>query len=120
MDEYISNQKYKAHFSEISSKQANETALRPKSRVDAGYAFDVESNIIYMFGGHCEDDSEDLNDFWQYNLQDNKWTCLDENSSVSARSGHKMVFDPISKQIFMVGRKVNRGNEHSNDTFKVA
>ncbi|XP_070491388.1 muskelin isoform X2 [Chironomus tepperi] len=117
VDEYISNQKYKAHFCEILSKDS-EKVLRPKTRVDAGYAFDNESNVIYMFGGHCEDDSEDLNDFWLYDIKDNKWTCISESCSISPRSGQKMVFDPVSKQIFMLGRKASRGTENVNDSYK--
>lgn len=119
VDEYCSNQKYKAHFCEIEPKNENEKVTRPKSRIDAGYAYDSDSMVIYMFGGHCEEDSEDLNDFWKYNVRDDKWTCLSENSTVTPRSGQKMVFDPVSKQIFMIGRKAYRGTDNVNETYKV-
>lgn len=120
VDEYISNQKYKAHFCEIIPKENNDAALRPKNRIEAGYAYDHESNIIYMFGGLCEENSECLNDFWQYDVQNDKWICISESSIVSPRCGQKMVFDPISKQIFMLGKKfANRGSENVNDTYKV-
>lgn len=66
-----------------------------------------------MFGGHSDETSQDLNDFWQYNLHTHCWSMIHEETVgiVSPRSGQKMVFDPISKQIFMLGRKGSRNVE---------
>lgn len=92
-EEYISNQKYKAKFSEIIPNHE----LKPSSRTDAGYAFDSESQIVYMFGGHSDETSQDLNDFWQYNLKTNSWSIINEDTPISARCGQKMIFDPVSR-----------------------
>lgn len=109
-EEYISNQKYKAKF----SKLVPSNDLKPSNRIDAGYAFDSESEIVYMFGGHSDETNMDLNDFWQYNLKSNCWSLIQEDTSISPRCGQKMVFDPFSKQIFMLG---HRSREYDN--FKV-
>lgn len=110
-EEYISNQKYKAKFSEIIP---NHELLKPSNRTDAGYAFDTELQIVYMFGGHSDETSQDLNDFWQYNLRTNCWSMIQEDTSISPRCGQKMVFDPVSRQIFVLG---HRSREYDN--FKV-
>jgi hypothetical protein len=87
--------------------------VRPSNRIDAGYAYDNEAQIIYMFGGHSDETSQDLNDFWQYNLLTHSWSMIHEESSiVSPRCGQKMIFDPMSKQIFMLGRKGSRVMEN--------
>lgn len=107
-EEYIANQKYKAKFSEVMPN----SQVKPSNRIDAGYAFDSDSQIVYMFGGHSDETSLDLNDFWQFNLRTQCWSIIHEESSiVSPRCGQKMVYDPISKQIFMLGRRASRGIE---------
>ena len=66
---------------------------------------------IYMFGGW--DGSRDLSDFWVYNIASNKWTMLCADTSAEGgpgpRSCHKMVLDPQYRQIFVLGRYLERG-----------
>lgn len=56
-----------------------------------------------MFGGF-KDLTTELNDFWIYDLNANKW-IQSENSNPSPRGGSKMVFDAVGNQIFLLGRK---------------
>lgn len=89
--------------------------LKPSSRMDAGYTFDNEAKIVYMFGGHSDETSQDLNDFWQYNLHTHCWSMIHEDTSISPRCGQKMAFDSATKQIFMLGRKSGKSIELLNN-----
>lgn len=63
-----------------------------------------------MFGG--TDDTNDLNDFWVYDMTKNEWTLIESQNGPSPRSGSKMVFDPFGNQLFLIGRKSLRGNDN--------
>lgn len=68
---------------------------------------DQGKQVIYMFGGW--DGQNSLDDFWVYDIQDDRWTLLSANSSSEKngpepRSCHKMVFDAKTGCIFMLGR----------------
>lgn len=95
-------------------------AIRPKNRSCAAFAFDSDLEIVYMFGGHCEETLQDLRDFWQFNLKTNTWIAIEDcnSTSPSARSGVQMIYDSTSKQIFMLGRKAGKGD--LVDNFKVS
>jgi len=66
---------------------------------------------IYMFGGW--DGSRDLSDLWLYNIVSTKWTMLSADTAAEGgpgpRSCHKMVLDPQYRQIFVLGRYLERG-----------
>lgn len=105
MEEYIGKQKYKAKFSELQSMLD-----RPKPRTNAAYAFDGSRQLIYMFGGY--DETNELNDFWVFDLNTHEWSPMENMNGPSPRSGAKMVFDSIGNQIFIIGKKALRGNEN--------
>lgn len=91
-------QRYKAKLEEISIGEP-----RPRHNVDAAYCFDSSKRLLYMFGGFRKDQTE-LNEFWIYDLNFNKWTQFD-NLNPSPRGGSRMVFDAVGNQIFLLGRK---------------
>ncbi|KAG0178624.1 Muskelin 1, intracellular mediator containing kelch motif [Apophysomyces sp. BC1021] len=69
---------------------------------------DTTNGHIYLFGGwngKC-----DLSDFWYYSISESRWHLLSPDTKrhggPSARSCHKICFDPISRSIFVLGRYV--------------
>lgn len=83
---------------------------RPKPRTNAAYAFDESRQLIYMFGGY--DDTNELNDFWVFDLNTVIWSPMENMNGPTPRSGAKMVFDSVGNQIFIIGRKAARGQEN--------
>jgi len=75
---------------------------------------------VYLFGGW--DGTQDLADFWVYNVASNKWTQLSSDTEHEGgpppRSCHKMVLDPNYRQIFVLGRYLERGLRDSQDNIK--
>ena len=84
---------------------------QPHPRGGHQVVIDVISDTIYVFGGW--DGSRDLSDFWQFNIQTGKWSLLSEDTAAVGgpppRSCHKMVLDPNFRQIFVLGRYLERG-----------
>lgn len=105
VEEYIAKQKYKAKFTELQSMLD-----RPKPRTNAAYACDENRQLIYMFGGY--DETNELNDFWVFDLNTHEWSPMETLNGPSPRSGAKMVFDSVGNQIFIIGRKATRGQEN--------
>lgn len=62
-----------------------------------------------MFGGN--DDTNELNDFWVFDVAKNEWSMIESLNGPCSRSGSKMVFDPFGNQLFIIGRKSLRGSE---------
>ncbi len=64
-----------------------------------------------MFGGW--DGNRDLADFWAYDIVVGKWRLLsldtEADGGPSPRSCHKMVIDAKRRQIFILGRYLERG-----------
>lgn len=83
---------------------------RPKPRTNAAYACDENRQLIYMFGGY--DETNELNDFWVFDLNTHEWSPMETLNGPSPRSGAKMVFDSVGNQIFIIGRKATRGQEN--------
>ena len=69
----------------------------------------------YLFAGW--DGSRDLCDLWQYSLMTSSWTLISGDTSTEGgpgpRSCHKMVLDSQYKQIFVLGRYLDRGLRES-------
>ena len=86
-------------------------ASQPSPRGGHQLCIDSVQQNIYMFGGW--DGSRDLADFWQYNITSGKWNLLSGDAAAEGgpgpRSCHKMVLDPKYRQIFVLGRYLERG-----------
>lgn len=113
VEEFIAKQKYKANFTEL--KSSTDATNRPKPRSQAAYAFDDNRKLIYMFGG--TDDTNELNDFWVYDVMKNEWTSIESANGPSPRSDCKMVFDPVGNQLFILGRRCTKGCENLKSDF---
>lgn len=61
---------------------------------------------LYLFGGW--NGTEDLDDLWSFCTTSERWTLLCRHSSLaygpSPRSCHKMVFDPVYRKLYTLGR----------------
>eukprot|EP00095_Tigriopus_kingsejongensis_P008585 maker-scaffold446_size168061-snap-gene-0.25 protein:Tk08585 transcript:maker-scaffold446_size168061-snap-gene-0.25-mRNA-1 annotation:"muskelin isoform x1" len=84
---------------------------RPTCRGGHQMVIDVSTQVIYMFGGW--NGNKDMSDFWSYQIPQNKWTLISENTTQEGgpdhRSCHKMVLDPVYKLLFLLGRYLDRG-----------
>ncbi|KAH8270798.1 hypothetical protein KR018_005078 [Drosophila ironensis] len=102
MDEYLFKQDYKHSW----HLKHTESAVNPGNRGGHQLVVDAKKRLIYLYGGW--DGFQDLSDLWVYNIDLDEWALLCERSELvngpTPRSCHKMVFDPISENIFMLGR----------------
>lgn len=79
----------------------------PGRRGGHAMCMDVEGGLIYLFGGY--DGLRSLDDFWVYNVRQDRWRVLshsvsEEKNGPTPRACHKMVFDPKSGCIYVLGR----------------
>lgn len=112
MDKYLDRQDYKPTWELRQDQPDTITApdgvepLRPGMRGGHQLVIDTVTDRIYLYGGW--DGSEDLSDLWVYDIKQNTWRLIHEKSEQydgpSPRSCHKMIFDPKSRQIFILGR----------------
>jgi hypothetical protein len=90
----------------------------PSGRGGHSMVLDEENLRIYIFGGW--DGSQDLSDFWYYDILKETWHCLDSNDIAlnsqppSKRSCHKMVYDNKYSRILLYG-KYSKPNEVPHD-----
>lgn len=107
---YIASQDYKPQWKLISPLTVAEDETRPGMRGGHQMCMDVNTEMIYLFGGW--DGKTDLADFWVFSVQNDEWTCLSRNTEEeggpSARSCHKMCIDPSRRQIFILGRYMDQ------------
>ncbi|EDW09382.1 uncharacterized protein Dmoj_GI19068 [Drosophila mojavensis] len=102
MDEYLNKQDYKHDW----QMKYTQSEIKPGNRGGHQLVVDAKKRLIYLYGGW--DGYQDLSDLWVYSIELDEWTLLCERSELSngptPRSCHKLVFDPISENIFMLGR----------------
>ncbi|KAL9940534.1 hypothetical protein V8E36_000022 [Tilletia maclaganii] len=99
---------------------------RPGPRAGHQMVLDSVNSVVYLFGGW--DGLHDLADFWAYDIERASWRCISMDTSQgtgfmgsrgegtapyglghagpSARSCHRMVFDPRTQCIYLLGRFV--------------
>uniref|UniRef100_A0A914UQZ7 Muskelin n=1 Tax=Plectus sambesii TaxID=2011161 RepID=A0A914UQZ7_9BILA len=69
---------------------------------------DCASDTIYLLGGW--DGCSDLADFWKYNIESGRWTCISEDTAAEGgpgpRSCHRMVLDTEGQRIFILGKYI--------------
>uniref|UniRef100_A0A1A9ZKV8 LisH domain-containing protein n=1 Tax=Glossina pallidipes TaxID=7398 RepID=A0A1A9ZKV8_GLOPL len=102
VDAYLSRQDYK-HMWRLQQAQGQ---TQPGNRGGHQLVVDAEKRLIYLYGGW--DGFQDLSDLWVFEITTNCWTQLcahsEQMNGPTPRSCHKMIFDPVSKNIFMLGR----------------
>jgi len=64
----------------------------PAGRLNAGLAFDLNNNVIILFGGMFDFENH-YDDTWTYSYESNVWTDMEEDSD-STTANH-FVFDPM-------------------------
>lgn len=79
----------------------------PSKRGGHAMCIDHSKQVIYLFGGW--DGRKSLDDFWQYDIQGERWRVLSHSTSSEKngpepRSCHKMVFDAKTGCIYLLGR----------------
>lgn len=79
----------------------------PGRRGGHAMCMDSERGLIYLFGGY--DGEKSLGDFWVYDVREDRWRVLshnvaEEKNGPGPRACHKMVFEPRSGCIYVLGR----------------
>ena len=79
----------------------------PSRRGGHAMCMDVDGGLIYLFGGY--DGQKSLDDFWVYNVRQNRWRLIshkvsDMKNGPGPRACHKMVFDPKTGCIYVLGK----------------
>ncbi|MHA2064925.1 MAG: Kelch repeat-containing protein [Candidatus Thorarchaeota archaeon] len=96
-------------------------SIAPVLRVSTEMAYDVESDIIILFGGIVFDaflGSYLYNDTWAYDVNTNTWTNMTPAVGPSARTGHSMTYDSKSDRIILFGGyNWTGGSNYMNDTW---
>ncbi|KAJ8717113.1 hypothetical protein PYW08_005512 [Mythimna loreyi] len=79
---------------------------KPGPRGGHQLVVDSTTGTLYLFGGW--NGTEDLDDLWSFDTSSERWTLLCHHSGLvggpSPRSCHKMVFDPVHRRLFTLGR----------------
>ncbi len=106
LDAYIESQPLRIEWDPLNTGSSNKPG--PGMRGGHQMCIDVESKTVYLFGGW--DGYRDLNDFWAYDIDEQRWACLSEDTAKEGgpcpRSCHKMCMDPVGKRIYVLGRFV--------------
>jgi N-acetylneuraminic acid mutarotase/predicted phosphodiesterase len=94
-------------------------SIAPVLRISTEMVYDVESDIIILFGGGAIDGFAGeyfYNDTWAYDVNTNTWTNMSPAAAPKARKWHSMTYDTISDRIVMFGG-VNESWDYMNDTW---
>jgi hypothetical protein len=84
-------------------ENASDILVNPDPRVGHAMAYDSESDLVVMFGGHTHLNNDGMQDeTWTYNYNTMTWTLVDESTSL-LRSDHEMVYDSDSDLIVIYG-----------------
>ncbi|XP_026741062.1 muskelin isoform X1 [Trichoplusia ni] len=85
---------------------ASVCCTKPGPRGGHQLVVDSTTSTLYLFGGW--NGSEDLDDLWSFCTTSERWTLLCHHSGLvggpTPRSCHKMVFDPVHRRLFTLGR----------------
>jgi hypothetical protein len=81
-DEFVSMQSYTAEWAQLSVRTSEEV---PGMRGGHQMVIDSTSDTIYLLGGW--DGCTDLADFWKYNIETGRWTCISEDTAAEGGPG---------------------------------
>jgi N-acetylneuraminic acid mutarotase/predicted phosphodiesterase len=94
-------------------------SVSPPVRSTTEIVYDVESDIIVLFGGYAklyeDPGSRYYNDTWTYDVNTNTWTEMVPAVAPDARRGHSMTYDSKSDRIILFGGY--NGTHRLNDTW---
>lgn len=113
---YIQTCQPRARWRRLRGTDAN--GDMPSARGGHAMCMDAEAGLIYLFGGW--DGRRSLDDFWVYDVRSGRWKVIshsagEEKNGPGPRSCHKMVFDPKSGCIYMLGRLSDRDSPVGDD-----
>ncbi|KAJ7772726.1 Muskelin N-terminus-domain-containing protein [Mycena maculata] len=107
-DQYRNSKQCRAVWTRLTGKDLDGDVPAPRG----GHAMCIDhvGGTIYLFGGYNGKTS--LDDFWAYGIKEAKWRVLSyetskEDHAPGPRSCHKMVFDPLTGSIYVLGRLSN-------------
>lgn len=113
---YVDRSMPKASWNQIFATDNNGDS--PCGRGGHEMELDSEKGIIWLFGGW--DGSKDLSDLWAYYIQEAKWRCISRDvryqGGPGPRSCHKMVFDPRTGFLYVLGKFVEYDKAPSGGT----
>lgn len=102
MDAYLKKQDYKHSW----KLQEAKGTIQPGTRGGHQLVINPQKSLIYLFGGW--DGFQDMSDLWVFHIETSTWSLIFEHSEQfggpTPRSCHKMIFDPVSENIFILGR----------------
>ncbi|KAJ9074574.1 hypothetical protein DSO57_1005025 [Entomophthora muscae] len=102
--EYCSRLPYKPQWKRIYACDSN--GVSPVPRGGHQMCLNVPQGIIYVLGGW--DGYQDLSDFWEYNISQQCWNQISEDTrrqgGPGPRSCFKTCFDPINLRMYVLGR----------------
>lgn len=103
-DAYLQSSQPRAVWQRLQSSGCE--GSHPCRRGGHAVCIDEDAGIIYLFGGF--DGHRSLDDFWSYSIVYDTWTLISEHASMvpgpSARSCHRMIFDPRTGCVYVLGR----------------
>lgn len=105
LDAYRFSCQPQARWTELNGTDADGDV--PRRRGGHAMCMDEQNGLVYLFGGW--DGQQNLDDFWVYDVQKDTWRMLSmatsrENNGPGPRACHKMVFDPKTGAVYVLGR----------------
>lgn len=77
-------------------------SVMPSGRVEASFAYDIESDHIILFGGY-QDGGVYSAETWVYNYNNNTWTNMNPTTHPSPRQSAPMTYDVESDRAIIMG-----------------
>ena len=81
-------------------------ACAPPRRFGPSMAYDNNSKVVVLYGGYAADFITELTDTWEYHVNNNTWVNRTSMTMPRSLGYHSMVYDPVTKQVILVGRGV--------------
>jgi len=81
-------------------------ACAPQRRFVPSMAYDNNSRVVVMYGGFAADYTTQLTDTWEFYVTNNTWVNRTAVTKPQRLGYHAMVYDPVVKQVILVGRGV--------------